>query len=152
MVFFFTCQTDPNVTIYMGKDKFENEDLIKYAYDHDIWFHVDNLSSAHVYLRTAEPITSYEEIKPETIQECAQLTKANSIEGCKKAFVGMNYTWARNLLKEDNMDCGQVSYKNSKLVVKFNISKDKDLIRATLKTRKEDHPNLEKLLWEYKKA
>lgn len=37
--------------IYMGKDKFENEDLIKYGFEEDVWFHVDNLSSAHVYLR-----------------------------------------------------------------------------------------------------
>lgn len=37
--------------IYMGKDKIENEDLIKYGFDEDVWFHVDNLSSAHVYLR-----------------------------------------------------------------------------------------------------
>lgn len=37
--------------IYMGKDKYENEDLIKYGFEEDVWFHVDNLSSAHVYLR-----------------------------------------------------------------------------------------------------
>ncbi|KAF1789322.1 protein of unknown function DUF814 [Phytophthora cactorum] len=35
----------------MGKDKFENEDLIRYGFMEDIWFHVDDLSSAHVYLR-----------------------------------------------------------------------------------------------------
>lgn len=38
-------------TIYMGKDKYENEDLIRYGIPEDVWFHVDNLSSAHVYLR-----------------------------------------------------------------------------------------------------
>ena len=32
MVYFFVCQSDPNVIIYMGKDKYENEDLIKYAW------------------------------------------------------------------------------------------------------------------------
>ncbi|KAH0832397.1 hypothetical protein J3R83DRAFT_13431 [Lanmaoa asiatica] len=42
---------NPPVTIYMGKDKVENEDLIKYAWPQDVWFHVDKLSSAHVYLR-----------------------------------------------------------------------------------------------------
>ena len=99
MVYYFQCITDPTSTIYMGKDKFENEFLIKYAQHHDVWFHVDNLSSAHVYLRTAEPITSLDQIKPETVQECCALTKANSIEGCKKASVPMNYTWATNLLK-----------------------------------------------------
>lgn len=38
-------------TLYMGKDKHENEDLIRYGFPEDVWFHVDNLSSAHVYLR-----------------------------------------------------------------------------------------------------
>lgn len=37
--------------LYMGKDKYENEDLIRYGLPEDVWFHVDNLSSAHVYLR-----------------------------------------------------------------------------------------------------
>ena len=55
MVYFFVCQSNPNVIIYMGKDKYENEDLIKYAWpDVDIWFHVEDLSSAHVYLRLNE--------------------------------------------------------------------------------------------------
>ncbi|KAG9308772.1 hypothetical protein JVU11DRAFT_11564 [Chiua virens] len=47
MVHFFT-SVDPPATIYMGKDKVENEDLIKYAWPQDVWFHVDKLSSAHV--------------------------------------------------------------------------------------------------------
>lgn len=39
---------------HQGADKYENEDLIKYSLPHDIWFHVDALSSAHVYLRLPE--------------------------------------------------------------------------------------------------
>ncbi len=35
----------------MGKDKFENEKLIEHGWPEDVWFHVDDLSSAHVYLR-----------------------------------------------------------------------------------------------------
>jgi hypothetical protein len=38
-------------TLYMGKDKYENEDLIRFGLPEDVWFHVDSLSSAHVYLR-----------------------------------------------------------------------------------------------------
>ena len=58
----------PPAFIYMGRDKFENEELIKYGWPEDVWFavsrvpiaverrrfHVDDLSSAHVYLRLAE--------------------------------------------------------------------------------------------------
>jgi hypothetical protein len=41
---------------------------------------VDNLSSAHVYLRLSEGMT-WETIPQEILIDCAQLTKANSIEG-----------------------------------------------------------------------
>ncbi len=56
--------------IYMGKDKYENEDLIKFGWDEDIWFHVDDLSSAHVYLRLNKD-ELWTEIPPELIEECA---------------------------------------------------------------------------------
>ena len=49
MVFFFTSLE--GYVMYMGADKFENEDLIRYGIPEDLWFHVDDLSSAHVYLR-----------------------------------------------------------------------------------------------------
>ena len=55
-----------------ARDKYENEELIKYAWpDRDIWFHVADLSSAHVYLRTKEPIKSYGELSADLVQECA---------------------------------------------------------------------------------
>lgn len=47
MVFYFKSRCG-QYTIYMGKDKYENEDLIKYGLPEDVWFHVDDLSSAHV--------------------------------------------------------------------------------------------------------
>lgn len=49
MVQFFT--SSEGYVMYMGADKFENEDLIKYGLPEDLWFHVDDMSSAHVYLR-----------------------------------------------------------------------------------------------------
>ena len=90
---------EPPVTIYMGRDKVESsydsslassswtywhapdEDLIKYAWPQDVWFHVDKLSSAHVYLRLPESIASWEAIPDALLVDCAQLVKANSIEG-----------------------------------------------------------------------
>ncbi len=80
MVHFFTSSTGH--TIYMGADKFENEDLIRYGLPEDIWFHVDNISSAHVYLRLNKN-ERVEDVATSLIHECAQLVKANSIEGCK---------------------------------------------------------------------
>lgn len=43
-------------------------------------FHVDNLSSAHVYVRLRDG-ESWDRIPEELLVDCAQLTKANSIEG-----------------------------------------------------------------------
>lgn len=82
----------------MGKDKTENEELIEYAFPHDVWFHVDNYSSAHVYLRL-EDLDEIDEIPQELFEEMCQLTKANSIEGSKKNVVDIVYTFADNLLK-----------------------------------------------------
>ncbi|KAL9065462.1 MAG: hypothetical protein Q9161_008223 [Pseudevernia consocians] len=118
MVYYFTSNViDPPATIYVGKDKFENEELIKFGWDCDIWvrtsvrlsphqqrekepqkkkkarrkqrslkrkllrqFHADNLSSAHIYLRLT-PEQTWDALPKELVEECAQLTKANSIEG-----------------------------------------------------------------------
>jgi len=57
-----------------------DEELIKYGWEEDVWFHADKLSSAHIYLRLPEG-ASWESITPELLVDCAQLTKANSIEG-----------------------------------------------------------------------
>ena len=85
MVFYFTTRCG-NYTLYMGKDKYENEDLIKYGLPEDVWFHVDDLSSAHVYLRM-KPGMTLDDIGEDLLLECASLVKANSIQGCK---VGRN--------------------------------------------------------------
>lgn len=63
--------------LYMGKDKMENEDLIKYGLDDDVWFHVDNLSSAHVYLRL-ELGESFDSIPEQFITGMLPLTPTNA--------------------------------------------------------------------------
>jgi hypothetical protein len=45
-----------------------------------VYFHADNLSSAHVYLRL-QAGQSWQDIPMALLEDCAQLTKANSIEG-----------------------------------------------------------------------
>jgi len=80
MVYYFTSDVvDPPAYIYVGKDKVENEELIKHGWEEDVWFHADKLSSAHIYLRLAED-DSWENISEELLTDLAQLTKANSIE------------------------------------------------------------------------
>jgi hypothetical protein len=48
----------------------------------DVWFHVDDLSSAHVYLRL-KPGQTMDDIPPAVLEDCGALVKANSIQGCK---------------------------------------------------------------------
>ena len=60
--------------------RYIDEELIKYGWDEDVWFHVDNLSSAHIYVRLPEG-QDWESIDQGLLVDCAQLTKANSIEG-----------------------------------------------------------------------
>lgn len=43
-------------------------------------FHVDDMSSAHVYLRLPEG-AKLDDIPPEALEDCAQLVKHNSIQG-----------------------------------------------------------------------
>jgi predicted ribosome quality control (RQC) complex YloA/Tae2 family protein len=58
--------------IYMGRDKEENEVLIKYGWPEDVWFHVDNFSSAHVYLRMPDGKT-INDIPPSILEDCCQV-------------------------------------------------------------------------------
>ncbi|RTG88722.1 uncharacterized protein DC041_0010460 [Schistosoma bovis] len=80
MVLHFKCElVQPPYFIYMGEDKHENDELIRWGWPEDVWFHVDALSSAHVYLRLKEGET-LDDVPTAVIQDCAQLVKENSIQ------------------------------------------------------------------------
>ncbi|KAF7357387.1 Coiled-coil domain-containing protein 25 [Mycena sanguinolenta] len=130
MVLFFTSAAlNPSITLYMGRDKVENEDLIKYAYPGDVWFHVDKLSSAHVYLRLPEDGSMTWDAIPEALlTDCAQLVKANSIEGNKKDNLTIIYTPADNLKKTGDMAVGQVSFHNDKKVKRVHVAARENVI------------------------
>ncbi|KII91035.1 hypothetical protein PLICRDRAFT_90742 [Plicaturopsis crispa FD-325 SS-3] len=128
MVLFFTSTvTTPSTLLYMGRDKVENEDLIKYAWPQDVWFHVDKLSSAHVYLRMPESMT-WEQIPEALLADCAQLVKANSIEGNKKDNITVIYTPGSNLKKTGDMAVGQVSFHSDKRVKRVHVAKRENVI------------------------
>jgi len=128
MVLFFTSTAmDPPAMLYMGKDKVENEDLIKYAWPQDVWFHVDKLSSAHVYLRMPPDMT-WDTIPKEVLVDCGQLVKANSIEGNKKDNLTIIYTPADNLKKSGDMAVGQVSFHRNDKVKRVHVEKRENAI------------------------
>lgn len=129
--------------IYMGKDKFENEDLIRFGLPTDVWFHVDDMSSAHVYLRLADGC-DLASIPPETLEDCAQLVKQNSIQGCKTNNVTIVYTPWANLKKTASMEVGQVGFHDQKAVLKVKVEKkSNDIINRLERTRQEKHPDLQ---------
>ena len=144
MVFVFegTKVNEHEALIYMGKDKFENESLLRICqHQRDIWFHVDKYSSAHVYLRLPPPSLDDKKIpqkeqKPQGkgkisikssndllasipqiwIDECSQLAREGSREGSQHKDICVIYTVCENLAKTGDMDVGTVSFHNSQVV------------------------------------
>lgn len=140
MVYFFKTLCG-EYTIYMGKDKEENEELIKYGQPEDCWFHVDDLSSAHVYLRL-KPGMTLDDIPDDCITQCCSLVKANSIAGCKKASVYIVYTRWKNLKKTSDMVAGQVGYHRPENVRRKKIEKNTTIVRQIEKSKQELYPDL----------
>lgn len=140
MVFFFKSHCG-QYTYYMGKDKYENEDLIAYGQPEDVWFHVDDLSSAHVYLRL-KPGQNLDDIPEDILLECASLVKANSIVGCKKSSVYVVYTRWKNLKKTSDMVDGQVGFHRPQNVRRMSVEKNNPIVNALNKTKVESHPDL----------
>jgi len=142
MVFYFISNVvSPPFKIFMGAEKYENEDLIKWGWPEDVWFHVDKVSSAHVYLRL-QPGQSIDDIPSAVIEDAAQLVKANSISGNKMNNVDVVYTMWENLKKTPAMDVGQVSFHRDKDVKKIRVEKRiNDTVNRLNKTKIEEHPD-----------
>ncbi|KAK9510495.1 hypothetical protein O3M35_005269 [Rhynocoris fuscipes] len=143
MVYYFESRVvSPPVTLFMGFDKYENEDLIKWGWPEDVWFHVDKVSSAHVYLRLREGQT-IDDIPSAVLEDAAQLVKANSIMGNKMNDVDVVYTMWYNLKKTDGMEPGQVAYHKEKEVRKIRVAKRiNEIVNRLNKTKREEHPDL----------
>ncbi|XP_015785338.1 coiled-coil domain-containing protein 25 [Tetranychus urticae] len=142
MVIYFKSEiVSPPMVIYMGVDKYENEELIKWGWPEDVWFHVDKVSSAHVYLRL-RPGQTLDDVPSSVLDDCAQLVKANSIEGNKMNDVDIVYTMWSNLKKTKSMDVGQVGFFSEKQVRKMRVEKRCNAIvnrlNKTKETREED--------------
>ncbi|KAG5307425.1 CCD25 protein, partial [Acromyrmex insinuator] len=131
----------PPITLFMGIDKFENEDLIKWGWPEDVWFHVDKYSSAHVYLRLRHGQT-IDDIPSTVLEDAAQLVKANSIEGNKMNDIDVVYTMWSNLKKTQGMEVGQVGFHKDKDVRKIHVAKRVNTIVNRLnKTKRSEQVN-----------
>ncbi|WFD30687.1 hypothetical protein MSPP1_001709 [Malassezia sp. CBS 17886] len=107
MVLFYTSTVvDPPASIYMGVDKVENEELLKYGFPEDVWFHVD------------------------------KLVKANSIQGNKKNNITVIYTPFANLKKTGDMAVGAVAFHNDREVRRAYVKeKENGIVNRLEKTR-----------------
>jgi hypothetical protein len=126
---------EESFTLYMGEDKYENEHLIAYGWPEDVWFHVDDLSSAHVYLRLKEGM-ALDDIPESILIDCAALVKANSIQGCKQSEVYVVFTRWKNLKKTSDMVEGQVGYHRPQNVRRIKVEKHNDRVKRLNKTRR----------------
>lgn len=145
MVYYFKAKVsgdfeDQEYDIYMGKDKIENDPLIKHSNPKNLWFHVDKHSSAHIYidLTMEERLKNFKDlqISQELLDQVGQLTKSNSIKGNKLNNVTIIYTPVNNLVSDGSMDIGTVSFKNPQLIKRFNVSKKDNMILNKLNKTK----------------
>lgn len=132
----------PPASIYMGHDKEENEQMIQHGRPQDIWFHVEDLSSAHVYLEDDPRDRRWpmlDAIPEELLADCCQLVKQNSIEGCKRPSVRVVYCRHSNLRKLPGHAPGQVTFHSEKECRHATAgAKQSDRLKRLEKTKVED--------------
>ena len=139
MVFYLTAKDGS--LLYVGRDKHENEELIRWGWPEDVWFHVDDVSSPHVYVRLPRG-QGIDDLTPDAIRDASQWCKANSIEGCKLATATVIYTPWANLRKDGSMATGQVSFHDSRAVRRYSVlERDKETLRRLEKSREERTPD-----------
>lgn len=86
---------------------------------------------------------SWDTIDAALLKDCAQLTKANSIEGNKKDNVNIVYTPWSNLKKDGSMAAGQVGFKDGKKVKRILVpARENPIVNRLNKTKVEKFPNL----------
>eukprot|EP00485_Elphidium_margaritaceum_P002520 CAMPEP_0202692730 /NCGR_PEP_ID=MMETSP1385-20130828/7037_1 /ASSEMBLY_ACC=CAM_ASM_000861 /TAXON_ID=933848 /ORGANISM="Elphidium margaritaceum" /LENGTH=287 /DNA_ID=CAMNT_0049348313 /DNA_START=13 /DNA_END=876 /DNA_ORIENTATION=+ len=136
MPFKYIC-SDPSYSIFVGVDSNENDLLARYMWPNDILFHVSNLSSGHVYLRTptdqidlklfkkCNTVTDFFKhfkIPVNVIEECLHLTKASSIKGSKMDSVNIDITPWLNVEKESGTNAGTIHFKDMKYVTVLHVA------------------------------
>lgn len=153
MVYFFTASVtadddefglaEPEKhTIYMGKDKFENDPLIHKSHPKNLWFHVDKHSSAHLYLQlsTEQQNVKFEDLRLSELllDQIAQLTKANLIKANKLNNISIIYTPVDNLRSDGLLDTGTVTFVNPQKLRRVHVvKKDNAIINRLNKTKTE---------------
>lgn len=138
--------------LFVGDDKFENDGLIKYSqrYMSEMktpvyWFHVDNFSSPHAYVRLNEGETK---CPPKLVALCSQIVKNGSIEGSKRPATDVIYTLCTNLAKTKQLNVGTVTFvPGAEILYNRAVRHDKMLTKVLEKCKSETTiPAMEKEL------
>lgn len=100
--------------IQIGKNKFENDELVRNASPNDIWFHIANAHSCHVILITRNENIKTKALPKQVLKRCACLCKSNSssnsIKNCEIIYTSISNIECTDVL-------GQVIATNTKKII-----------------------------------
>jgi len=89
------------------------------------------------------PNETLDDVPQAVLDDCAQIVKANSIQGCKQNNLDIVYTIWANLKKTAGMDVGQVGFHRQKEVRTVKVErKINETVNRLNKTRVEKKPDL----------
>jgi predicted ribosome quality control (RQC) complex YloA/Tae2 family protein len=88
-------------TILVGKNAKSNDQLLDQAGPSDVWFHVDDAPSGHVFLVNEKEV-SIKKIPKQVIKRCACLCKASTKASGKCNII---YTMRKHIEKTDVLGC-----------------------------------------------
>jgi len=95
-------------SIIVGENKYENSKIVNDANEKDMWFHVENMPSCHVILKT----TGLKKIPRQVIKRCAYLCKINSNAKTQRKC-NILYTFIYNVKQTEHV--GEVTVKECKI-------------------------------------
>lgn len=91
--------------ILIGENKQDNFNLIDLAKQTDLWFHVEDLASCHIILKTDKKIR---EIPRQVIKRCAYLCKINSkaktLSKCQITYTTISNVTKSNIIGQVYVD------------------------------------------------
>jgi predicted ribosome quality control (RQC) complex YloA/Tae2 family protein len=85
-------------SIFIGGNKYENTELINTSNTSDVWFHVSDASSCHVFLKNEGKLNA---IPKQVIKRCAYLCKINTNSAKSMPKCDIVYTVIANVQTTD---------------------------------------------------
>jgi predicted ribosome quality control (RQC) complex YloA/Tae2 family protein len=103
----FITENGKEYQILIGRNKYENEQIIKSSYSNDIWFHLNDYSSCHIILQSGD-----DNIPKKYLTDIAKMFSLYK-KGLPKKYKVI-YTNIKNIKLTDEI--GTVIPQNSKII------------------------------------